>query len=519
MLAIVLLLALQDSGEPREIPLSLRVNQAISLGVDYLRGQQEAGGRWSLHDGAHPGGMTALAAFTLLKSGVRRDDPALTKALAALAGNEWKSTYSAACHLLLLEALRDPARRAEGERTLAFLLENQQNGVWGYPWGHLCNSNTQFALLGLRAARRVGLEVPDPAFIAAAEGLEHFRSRDGGYLYEPGRPESYAGMTAASLASYAVIAEVARESAKVRAALKSRADDVAAAEAWLEPRFEAGRNRYANDAWTPFWHHSYLWSIERWCGLTERKTIAGRDWYVEGAEFLLATQARDGSWTSDDHPLENTCFALLFLRRATVSPDGELAAVDAELARRRAERPEVPERPPGATLRLVEWTLCGPWSEQGDESLLLEPPFEPAKFKAGTKRALARREPAPVRLKADGWTDLEALTGRGGDRLLWALATRLVLPAGGAPFEGYLWLEVEDGYDVWLDGKRLVRERRRGAAINGSVRLDVTLAPGTHELVVLLEDVGGASAFGARLGDRASGAPPAGLVHTSAPAK
>lgn len=80
-------------------------------------------------------------------------------------------------------------------------------------------------------------------------------------------------------------------------------------------------------------------------------------------------------------------------------------------------------------------------------------------------------------------------------------------------FEGFLWLELEDGYDVWLDGVRLVRERRRGAAINGSVRCELVLAAGEHRLVVLVEDVAGASAFGARLGDRASGAPPSGLVH------
>ena len=37
------------------------------------------------------------------------------------------------------------------------------------------------------------------------------------------------------------------------------------------------------------------------------------NWYNEGARYLLSKQGADGKWGSR----KNTCFAILFLRRAT----------------------------------------------------------------------------------------------------------------------------------------------------------------------------------------------------------
>lgn len=80
------LTVLQDSGAQEGAPLELRVNRAIALGVDYLRGRQLADGRFPGHEGQHPGGATALAAFALAEAGVRRGDAALVRAVHALDG-------------------------------------------------------------------------------------------------------------------------------------------------------------------------------------------------------------------------------------------------------------------------------------------------------------------------------------------------------------------------------------------------------------------------------------------------
>lgn len=524
-----LLLCLLQQGPPappkqwEEIPLPLRVNRAIALGVDYLKHQQLPDGSFPGHEVQHPGGMTALVAFTLLKSGVRRNDPALQRALAALEGNVFKSTYSASVHLLLCEALAEPKRRAEAQVSLDFLLQNQERGVWGYPGRHLCNSNTQFALLGLRAGHHLGLEVPDEAWMAAADGLKMFQDRSGGFQYQPGeRPEPYAGMTSAALASWAVLEEMARDSAKVRSALVKRADVQKEAEAWLEKHFDLTKNEYGDGSWTTSWEAPYLWAVERWCGLTGRKSFAGHEWYEEGARFLIEGQARDGSWPAADRPDEDTCFALLFLRRATLSPDGELDEIYAEIERLRAQRPERFVVPGPEAARLCDWLLAGPWAQSGETVLLLEPPFDPAGARPRLGAKLDHRDWERVTLSSVRWTDLDKLTPREGNEQLWAIATTLVWepPAGSeAAFEGDLWLDLDDGWDAWLDGKRLSRERRRGTAIRGDVRFELTLAPGEHPLLVLVEDRLGAAAFGARVTDRANHAPPAGLFARAVPVK
>jgi len=60
--------------------------------------------------------------------------------------------------------------------------------------------------------------------------------------------------------------------------------------------------------------------MERAGDLYGTETFVNREWYVEGANWLIANQKPDGMWWSGSH-LENqvvaTCFAILFLRRAT----------------------------------------------------------------------------------------------------------------------------------------------------------------------------------------------------------
>jgi len=67
-----------------------------------------------------------------------------------------------------------------------------------------------------------------------------------------------------------------------------------------------------------------LWSLERMAvvyGLEDKK-IAGKDWFGWGAELLLANQSGDGSWQGVyGEGGCDTCFALLFLKRANVAAD------------------------------------------------------------------------------------------------------------------------------------------------------------------------------------------------------
>ncbi len=68
------------------------------------------------------------------------------------------------------------------------------------------------------------------------------------------------------------------------------------------------------------WHYYYLYGVERAAVLTNSRALGKHDWYREGAEFLLKAQGGDGKWddTCCPGPINNTCFALLFLTKATV---------------------------------------------------------------------------------------------------------------------------------------------------------------------------------------------------------
>jgi hypothetical protein len=67
-------------------------------------------------------------------------------------------------------------------------------------------------------------------------------------------------------------------------------------------------------------YYYYLYSLERVGALTARKYVGKHDWYREGADELLKRQLPNGAWPGEmgEDELVNSCFALLFLRRATV---------------------------------------------------------------------------------------------------------------------------------------------------------------------------------------------------------
>jgi len=68
----------------------------------------------------------------------------------------------------------------------------------------------------------------------------------------------------------------------------------------------------------PKWHIYYLYGLERAGMLYGTDLIGTRDWYDEGAEWLIEHQADNGSWRN----VADTCFAILFLKRATAPLPG-----------------------------------------------------------------------------------------------------------------------------------------------------------------------------------------------------
>jgi hypothetical protein len=326
----------------------------------------------------------------------------------------------------------------------------------------------------------------------------------------------------------------------IESVLGKKKAELRSAETWLDERFSAGKNAYGMSAWTPSAHLAHLWAVERYCGLTHKEKLGAHDWYREGAEYLVAEQGADGNWR---HSVEEVCFALLFLRRATVTGYEDLSALYAELDREKRAEEEKPLVQPAADVpRITDWLVAGPFLDKRGAPVFLKPPFAPEKLVPREKQQLRERVFERWTLKPDSWTNLEELTGRGGDFLLWVLSTNLIYkPPSGSdrtyagnektpranaksssdgdrqPLDLILWFAFEDAWKVYLDGKLVSSDERVQSAIYESVRVDLRLEPGVHTLVVLVSDDVGASAFSARLTDALGHRLPASVVACADP--
>ncbi len=316
-LLLGLALAARAGGDaaPAAPPDPEEVDAAVAKGVKWLRAEQDAGGGF----GTGPG-ETALALLALRHSGVPAMDRACVRAATRLARQLPDGTvYGAALGILAL--LEQGEHRKEVERLVQDLVRGQcRNGQWTYAYRNTAtkrggdNSNSQLASLALAVARARRLAVPDETFARLDAFLVKSQNVDGGFGYSYNqRCSSYASMTAGGAMMLAL------SGAKDRAEVKR-------AFAWLARDFDPASNRAAGNAFgnakgrrgDNFWKHYWLWSLERACGAAGVKDLEGQDWYALGARHLLDRQKEDGGWRDPEQPLQATCFALLFLNRATV---------------------------------------------------------------------------------------------------------------------------------------------------------------------------------------------------------
>lgn len=324
-------------------PSSEAVNAAIERGIDFLLRSQNRDGSFGvdlnerglvwhdLRDGA-----TALTVYTLLKCGFAPDHPVLQRAVAFLLESEPRHTYATGVLLHAFGALGD-GQHERMRALVATLVELRRSDGWDYPGmnrGDL--SNTQVAALGLRAAHAAGLDLPrsiwgelaqatlryqeKPVEVPGAGALAKEKRRMAGFGYEPGWAAS-ASMTTAGLSILGILGEdPGRVDHRFEAEI---AEARQLALNWLEQHYSVA----GNPAGEAGWHFYYLYGLERVGALFGLTRIAGHDWYTEGAAQLLLEQRDDGGWRTDGRaswppapmPIANSCFALLFLRKATLS--------------------------------------------------------------------------------------------------------------------------------------------------------------------------------------------------------
>lgn len=332
------------------------VRTSIERGAAYLKSKQnKVKGSWAEHPG-QPGGMTALCTLALLNSGVDPKDEAIQKALNYLRslGNP-KMTYSTALQTMAFVAA-DPSERNKDRalirRNAEFLASIQiksgeKKGSWAYSGsqGNGDNSNTQFALLALHAAQRVGVEVfpdrpelQDKMWRLALDHWINTQNESGGWGYFEGQPTT-GSMTCAGIASLVICsgklgggdARVLGEKVRCCGAVDETDPaelSLAKAMAWMGRNFQVGSNPSGfrgREAPSKMWLLYYLYGVERVGRMTGQRFFVKRneffDWYRMGAERLVrrGQDKLSGSWTGTGHgennPLIGTSFALLFLSK------------------------------------------------------------------------------------------------------------------------------------------------------------------------------------------------------------
>jgi hypothetical protein len=188
------------------------------------------------------------------------------------------------------------------------------------------NSNTQFAVLAVLAARRHGIPL-ERTLALIAHRFRTGQSADGGWSYSYRGP-STASMTCAGLLGTAVGLGLINE-AREKAGRRLAGIDPAKMAAVQEGIDYLSKNAVGQPTkrWTnlPMPNLYTLWSTERVAVIFRLKKIGDKDWYPWGGEMLVANQKPDGHWEGGQYPgatpALDTSLALLFLHRANLAKE------------------------------------------------------------------------------------------------------------------------------------------------------------------------------------------------------
>jgi hypothetical protein len=355
----------------QDASLAKKINEAIDKGVVFLKDYSEAGNKGNKRPGSW-----ALRGWALLEAGVAPNDPVIKDLVDYVRQSVpvMDRVYDLSLSLIFLDKMGDPAddlliesiavrllarqsdkggwtyatdipNQTEQARLTALLLEMEKMRSEGLaikikPRTPLeieqdiskqaativrtntdfggDNSNTQFAMMAVWVARRHGVRV-DPSLEMVEKRFQVSQVKTGawGYQFPAGNPPeddnhySHPAMTCAGLLGLAL-------GQGVKANPKNLMEDVQ-----VQLGLEVVGKALTGPPAPKLPNLSYfLFSMERMAVVYNLKKIAGEDWYLWGAQKLVDQQAPDGSWSCGfERDAADTCFALLFLKRANVARD------------------------------------------------------------------------------------------------------------------------------------------------------------------------------------------------------
>jgi hypothetical protein len=280
-------------------------NKVKALITDILE-KQNPDGSWSYS--GHDSGATALYLLALSTAGLTEKHPAIQKGVAYLIQHfPDKDVYSIGMYAVALRSIDQRKYKNEIKKAAVWLIKTTHKGTWNYHGsGPGDNSVTQFAILGLKAAKEAGIDVPKRFFNSSARHFVNSQSKDGGWGYTS-RSSSSASMTAAGLASLSVCElehEISLEVLKGPSWCGKYQDDrrITRGIKWLTNYMNRnGASSVFNEPYTAY-------AVERVGIFYDQKLLGKYDWYREGAATIINNESNFGYYMPH-------AFKLLFLAK------------------------------------------------------------------------------------------------------------------------------------------------------------------------------------------------------------
>ncbi|HLY10043.1 MAG TPA: zf-HC2 domain-containing protein [Planctomycetota bacterium] len=334
------------------LPKPRTLDEAVRGGMTYLRSMSAVFAKESRSE--------ELLLWTYVQGGVPESDPEFQAGLKSLLEKKLEKTYNVALLAIVLEELDRVKYQKRLAQCAQYLLDNQcANGQWSYGDPSIFvesvtvpppspkskavrkvaisrkrdgpaagdNSNTMYALLGLRACHDGGIILPPTSIELAAKWWRDSQTKlsavkapaiaPEGWCYGRHDHKPYGSMTAGGVGSLAICDYILGRDPK-----KDR--ELACGMEWLAKNFTVAYNpgpyEHANFEENSQHHvYYYLYALERAAILTGSEQIGGFAWYPRAAQALIDAQRPDGSWkaAAGGNELNDTCFAVLTLRRST----------------------------------------------------------------------------------------------------------------------------------------------------------------------------------------------------------
>ncbi len=333
-IAVLLTVLVAPSADAQKLEVTpANVSAAIERCVTYLgREQKRDGQRRGAWAGAETfgTGQTCLVTLALLSAGKGPKSTEVSLALGHIRANKSpKMTYDAALQVMVLCAAEPAKDMTQIKDVVQWLVDAQsRSGGWGYGYGNGGSgdeSNTQFAVLALWEASKLGIAIPKPkrdddktVFEACEEYWQ--KNRLGNAWGYSGKGPS-GSMTCAGIASTIITQDASTgrdatanaDGIQCCGSQKEGLDQkvhIDQALQWLVRNYSVISNPGENSN-TLY----YLYALERVGRLTGQRLLGENDWYRDGAQFLIRTQLTGGSFRDGADEVTSSALALLFLSK------------------------------------------------------------------------------------------------------------------------------------------------------------------------------------------------------------